>query len=82
MNKNSNSKNSLKKRRRRKPCALCLKGVEQIDYKRIDILQRYLNANKKIVSRRVTGNCSRHQARVTNAIKRARIVALLPFVSN
>ncbi|GAA5414855.1 30S ribosomal protein S18 [Ureaplasma ceti] len=65
---------------RRKVCQFCVRGIEQVDYKDVDTLQRYINANYKITARRITGCCTKHQRRVANAIKRARIVALLPFV--
>ena len=74
---NYNNKN---RKPRKKICHLCAKGIEHIDYKDTELLQRYMNNNCKIVARRVTGNCSKHQRRISNSIKRARIVALLPFV--
>lgn len=69
-----------KRKPRRKVCQFCVKGIEQVDYKDTDTLQRYINGNCKITARRITGCCAKHQRRVSNAIKRARIVALLPFV--
>ena len=71
-----NKKRILKKR----PCVLCAKGINYVDYKDVELLQRYLTPSCKIVPRRVSGLCQKHQRMIANAIKRARIVALLPFV--
>jgi len=71
----------VKKRRKRRGCAFCQDKVSEIDYKDIKKLQRYLTERGKILPRRVTGNCAKHQRALTVAIKRARIIALLPFVS-
>jgi small subunit ribosomal protein S18 len=65
---------------RKKVCALCQQGVEHIDYKNVEMLKRFISYNAKILPRRVTGACTKHQRMLANAIKRARIVALLPFV--
>lgn len=67
-------------KRKRKFCKFCAKGIEHVDYKDVDTLKKYLNHHLKIVSGRITGTCPRHQRRVSNAIKRARVVALIPFV--
>ncbi|MCF0217733.1 MAG: 30S ribosomal protein S18 [Malacoplasma sp.] len=53
--------------------------MEHVDYKDVDLLKKYLTYNYKIASRKVTSSCLKHQIRVSNAIKRARIVALIPF---
>lgn len=66
---------------RKKVCAFCVDKVETIDYKDIPRLRRYLSERSKIVPRRVTGSCARHQRQLTIAIKRARHLALLPYVS-
>ena len=68
-------------RRRRKVCSFCVDKVDFIDYKDTKKLQRYLTDRGKILPRRVTGNCSKHQRALTTAIKRSRIMALLPFVN-
>lgn len=68
------------RRRRRKVCAFCVDKVQAIDYKDSGKLRKYLSERGKIVPRRVTGNCARHQRQMTTAIKRARVLALLPFV--
>lgn len=66
---------------KRKVCRFCERNVKDIDYKRIDILRRYVPERGKITPRRVTGTCAYHQRRLTTAIKRARLLALLPYVS-
>lgn len=66
---------------RRKSCAFCRDKVDQIDYKDFQSLRRYLSDKGKIRSRRITGACRRHQNQLANAVKRARELALLPYVS-
>lgn len=70
------------RRPRRKVCAFCADKISMIDYKDIPRLRRYLSERGKIVPRRVTGTCARHQRQLTVAIKRARILALLPYVTD
>ena len=67
---------------RRKVCAFCVDKVENIDYKDIARLRRYMSERGKILPRRVTGTCARHQRALTTAIKRARQVALLPYTTD
>ncbi|BEP30411.1 30S ribosomal protein S18 [Helicovermis profundi] len=71
----------FKKRRKRKGCSFCAEKATSIDYKDTKKLQRYLTERGKILPRRVTGNCAKHQRALTQSIKRARILALLPFVT-
>lgn len=66
---------------RRKVCKLCVDRVAFVDYKDEKRLQRAITDRGKIVPRRVSGNCNRHQAQITRAVKRARVLALLPFVA-
>jgi small subunit ribosomal protein S18 len=66
---------------RRKSCAFCRDKVEYVDYKEFQSLRRYLSEKGKIRSRRITGACRRHQNQLANAVKRARELALLPYVS-
>lgn len=73
--------NNRGKRSRRKVCAFCVDRVEHIDYKDTGKLRRFLSERGKIVPRRVTGTCAHHQRELTVAIKRARHIALLPYVS-
>ncbi len=67
---------------RRKICKLCADKVERIDYKDDRRLSRFITDRGKIVPRRISGTCARHQAQITEAVKRARILALLPFTSD
>ena len=71
----------FRRRRRRKVCQFCKDGVSHIDYKDVSRLQRFINDRGKIISRRSTGTCCGHQKRLTSAIKRARNIALLPYVN-
>ena len=64
---------------RRKVCAFCVEKIDLIDYKDVGRLRRYLSNRFKIDPRRKTGTCARHQRALSRAIKRARIVALLPL---
>ena len=74
--------NKLRNRKRRKVCAFCVDKVESINYKDVAKLRRYMSERAKIVPRRVTGTCAKHQRQLTTAIKRARHLALLPYVSD
>jgi len=65
---------------RRKSCHLCRDKVDQIDYKNLAQLRRYISEKGKIRSRRITGACRRHQLQVAAAVKRAREMALLPYI--
>ena len=67
------------RRTRRKVCSFCVDKVEEIDYKDVAKLRRYITERGKILPRRISGNCAKHQRQMTTAIKRARNVALLPF---
>ena len=67
------------RRPRRKVCSFCVDKVEEIDYKDANKLKRYITERGKILPRRISGNCAKHQRQMTTAIKRARNVALLPF---
>ncbi|UCF78945.1 MAG: 30S ribosomal protein S18 [Candidatus Eiseniibacteriota bacterium] len=66
---------------RRKVCKLCLDKVKYIDYKDERRLSRFVTDRGKIVPRRVSGACARHQTQIATAIKRARLLAILPFSS-
>jgi small subunit ribosomal protein S18 len=67
---------------RRKPCPYCRDKVDQVDYKDISALRRFISERGKIRSRRITGACRRHQSQVARAVKRARELALLPYVAD
>ena len=69
------------RRPRRKVCSFCVDKVEHIDYKDVAKLRRFITERGKILPRRISGNCAKHQRQVTVAIKRARNIALLPFIA-
>jgi small subunit ribosomal protein S18 len=69
-------------RKRRKVCSFCVDRIEHIDYKDTARLRRFLSERAKILPRRMTGACAAHQRDMTEAIKRARHLALLPFVTD
>ncbi|MGH3010074.1 MAG: 30S ribosomal protein S18 [Gaiellaceae bacterium] len=66
---------------RRRNCFFCKDHITEIDYKNINQLRRYISERGKIRSRRITGACRRHQVQVAQAVKRAREMALLPYVA-
>ena len=70
------------RRRRRKVCAFCVDKIDRIDYKETGRLRRFLTERAKMLPRRITGNCARHQRQLTVAIKRAWQVALLPYTTD
>ena len=67
---------------RRKVCSFCVDKIDTIEYKDVARLRRFVSERAKILPRRVTGTCARHQRELTVAIKRARQIALMPFVSD
>lgn len=69
------------RRMKKKVCMFCVDKVEHIDYKDTGKIKRYISERGKIVPRRISGNCAKHQRQLTEAIKRARHIALLPFVA-
>ena len=75
----NNRRNNM--RRRKKVCYFTKNNVEFIDYKDVELLKRYISEKGKILPRRVTGTCAKHQRTLTVAIKRARIMGLLPFTT-
>lgn len=66
---------------RRKVCQFCVEKVQHIDYKDVLRLRRFTSERGKILPRRMTGTCAKHQRQLTEAIKRARHVALLPYTA-
>ena len=66
---------------RRKSCYFCKEKIEEVDYKNYNQLRRYISEKGKIRSRRITGACRRHQEQIAVAVKRAREMALLPYVA-
>jgi small subunit ribosomal protein S18 len=67
---------------RKKVCKLCVRKVKSVDYKDVDFLRRFVTDRGKILPRRITGTCAKHQRMLASAIKRARFIALLPFEAN
>lgn len=76
-----NKKRMKKKNIKRKPCSFCQEQMEYIDYKNIEVISKFINTHGKILPSRVTGTCSRHQRNLSTSIKRARLMALIPFVA-
>jgi len=65
--------------RRKRVCKFCVEKIEYIDFKDVKTLQQFIPERGKILPRRISGTCALHQRKLQNAIKRARIIALLPF---
>lgn len=78
-NNNSDDDNVRVRKPKRKVCAYCADKNLDIDYKQVDKVKKYVSEKGKILPRRVTGLCAKHQRELTVAIKRARHIALLPF---
>ncbi len=70
-----------KRKGKKKVCNFCIDKIESIDYKQSEKLRRYITERGKILPRRISGNCARHQRQLTVAIKRARQMALMPYTS-
>jgi small subunit ribosomal protein S18 len=68
--------------RRKRVCKFCVEKIEYIDFKDIKTLQQFIPERGKILPRRISGTCALHQRKLQNAIKRARIAALLPFTAD
>ena len=69
-------------RRKRKVCAFCAEKLDDIDYKDVTRLKKFLSERSKILPRRISGNCAKHQRFLTTAIKRSRHIALIPYISD
>jgi small subunit ribosomal protein S18 len=72
-------KDRKNRRQRRRVCNFCVDKIEFIDYKDLNRLKRFISERGKILPRRISGNCAKHQRQLTTAIKRARNIALLPY---
>ena len=72
--------NKKRGRRKKKVCAFCVDKATSIDYKDVAKLRRFISERGKILPRRITGNCAKHQRLLTTAVKRARHVAILPYI--
>lgn len=73
--------NPRARRAKRKVCSFCVDKVEHIDYKDVAKLRKYVSERGKILPRRISGTCAKHQRALTEAIKRSRNIALLPFTT-
>ena len=69
----------LNLRQRKRFCYFCKENIENIDYKNISLLEKFISDKGKIRPKRSTGNCVQHQRKIAMAIKRARVIALMPF---
>lgn len=69
-------------KKRRKVCEFCERKAGEVDYKDVVTLKKFISEKGKILPRRATGTCAKHQRKVTEAVKRARNVALLPYTTN
>ena len=69
-------------KKRKKVCNFCAEKAEMIDYKDVLKLRKYVSERSKILPRRITGTCAKHQRELTIAIKRARHIALIPYISD
>lgn len=74
-------RNMRNRRSRRKVCAFCVEKADYIDYKDVAKLRKYVTERGKILPRRISGTCAKHQRAVAEAIKRARVVGLLPYTT-
>ncbi|MCL6612570.1 MAG: 30S ribosomal protein S18 [Peptococcaceae bacterium] len=70
------------RRGKKRVCVFCVDKLEGIDYKDVPRLKKFITERGKILPRRISGNCARHQRLLTTAVKRARIIALLPFTAD
>lgn len=79
MEENKSVRKNYKKSSRKKVCVFCQEKVESIDYKDVARLKKFITEGGKILPRRMSGTCAKHQRELSKAIKRARVAALLPF---
>lgn len=80
-NRNDKRKKTVKFRRvKKKVCGLCAARIDEVDYKEVNYLKRYMTDRGKIAPRRMTGLCPKHQRDVAKCIKKARVIGLVPYV--
>ena len=79
---NERTERPARPRKRRKVCVFCADKIYDIDYKDVSRLRRFMSERAKILPRRMTGTCAKHQRQLTIAIKRARHIALRPYISD
>ena len=82
MDRNDTQRSFRPNHKRKKVCLFCAEKAEYIDYKDVAKLRKFISERAKILPRRVSGTCAQHQRALTTAIKRARQMALLPYISN
>lgn len=81
MNKLGSTGGGKMRKAKKRVCNFCIDKIERIDYKDVNRLRKYITERGKIIPRRISGNCAKHQRQLTVAIKRARNIALLPFTA-
>ena len=81
-NKTQGQNNQFKARKKKKVCQFCAEKIEHIDYKDVARLRKCVSERSKILPRRITGTCAKHQRQLTVAIKRARHIAIMPYISD
>jgi small subunit ribosomal protein S18 len=74
-------KNGVDRKPKRKVCSFCVEKIDTIDYKDVPKLRKFVSERGKIVPRRISGTCAKHQRALTSSIKRARVIALLSFAA-
>jgi len=74
-------KNGVDRKPKRKVCSFCVDKIDAIDYKDVPKLRKFVSERGKIVPRRISGTCAKHQRALTSSIKRARVIALLSFAA-
>lgn len=79
---NMSQNNQFKARKKKKVCQFCAEKIEHIDYKDVVRLRKCVSERAKILPRRITGTCAKHQRQLTIAIKRARHIAIMPYISD
>lgn len=80
--KNDRAARPMNRKSHKKVCAFCVEKAETIDYKDAAKLRRFMSERAKILPRRITGTCAKHQRELTTAIKRARQIAILPYTND
>ena len=79
---NKKEKDKARRSGRRKVCTFCVNKIDELDYKDLSLIRRYVNDKSKITARRSSGACARHQRAIARAVKRAREMALLPYCTS
>ncbi len=79
---NRDAQKPFRPRKKKKVCFFCAEKIEHIDYKNVGSFKKNLSERSKILPRRITGTCAKHQRQLTIAVKRARELALVPYISD